>query len=134
MIFEAILSFRDKWKLLQKHFEFLTRQSLRLALARTRHERRFFRIPRRGPQETEFGLAWGGFVDFLVIPKDSDGDSWGLSQNFKTSNGSLKTIPTSIRGRLWKLRFLGPDRPSAGPRVISKGPEGVSQVTPRRNP
>ena len=41
MIFEAIPSFRDKWKLLQKRFEFLTDQSPRLAPARTRHEREF---------------------------------------------------------------------------------------------
>ena len=41
MILDAISSFRDKWKLRQKHFEFLTNQSPRLALARTRHEREF---------------------------------------------------------------------------------------------
>ena len=28
-------------------------------------------------RKTEFGLPWGGFVDFLVIPKDSEGESWG---------------------------------------------------------
>jgi hypothetical protein len=41
MILDAIPSFRDKWKLRQKHFEFLTNQSPRLAFARTRHEREF---------------------------------------------------------------------------------------------
>ena len=29
------------------------------------YERRFLRIPRRGPQKTEFGLAWGSCVGFL---------------------------------------------------------------------
>ena len=41
MIFEAIPWFWDKRELLQKRFGFLTGQSLRLALARTRHEREF---------------------------------------------------------------------------------------------
>ena len=50
---------------------------------------------------------------------------WG--RNFKTSNGSLKTLPTSIRGRLWKVCFLGPRHGSAGSPVICDGPERVSQ-------
>ena len=48
VIFGAISPFRDKWKLLQKHFEFLTNQSLRMALAKTGHERGFLRgVPGR---------------------------------------------------------------------------------------
>ena len=69
-----------------------------------------------------------------MIPKDSEGDSWGLARNFKTSNGSLRMLPTSIRGRLWKLGFEGPDPTFAGFLVISKGSEGGSQVAPRGNP
>ena len=153
MIFEAIPSFRDKWKLLQKHYQSLTNQSLRLALARTRHERRFTRVPRRGPQKTDFGAAWGGLVDFLapvpesefgppwggsvdflVIPKDSEGDSWGLARNFKTSNGSLRMLPTSIRGRLWKLGSEGPNPTSPGFLVIPKGSEEGFQVPTLGNP
>ena len=78
-------------------------------------------------QKTEFRSPWGGFVDFLVFPKDSEGESWGLARNFKTSNGSLKTLPTSIRGRLWKVCFLGPRHGSAGSPVFCEGPERVSQ-------
>ena len=93
MIFEAIPSFRDKWELLQKQCEILTRQSLRLALARTRHERQLFRTPRRGPQETEFGLPWGGFVDSRVIPKDSEGDSQGSEPKLQNVQRELKNDP-----------------------------------------
>ena len=50
VIFGAISPFRDKWKLLQKHFEFLTNQSLRMALARTRHEREFLRGREKTPE------------------------------------------------------------------------------------
>ena len=42
MIFGAIPSFRKRSKLLQKQYGILTRQTLRLALAKTRHERGFF--------------------------------------------------------------------------------------------
>ena len=48
-------------------------------------------------------------------------------QNFKTSNGRLKTLATSIRGRLWKVCFLRPRHGSAGSPVICEGPERVSQ-------
>ena len=81
-------------------------------------------------QKTEFGSPWGGFVDFLVIPKDSEGDSWGLARNFKTSNGSLRMLPTSIRGRVWKLGFEGPNPTCAGFLVVSKDPEWDFQVPP----
>ena len=60
---------------------------------------------------------------FPVIPR-------GPTRNFKTSNGSLKTLPTSIRGRLWKVCFLGPRHGSAGSPVICEGPERVSQGRP----
>ena len=65
-----------------------------------------------------------------VIPKDSEGESWGLARNFKTSNGSLRMLPTSIRGRLWKLGFEGPDPTFAGFLVIPKGSEVDFQVPP----
>ena len=76
--------------------------------------------------KTEFGLPWGGFVDFLVIPKDSEGESWGLARNFKTSNGSLGMLPTSIRCRVWKLGFEGPNPTCAGFLVFSKDSERES--------
>ena len=70
------------------------------------------------------------FAGFLVIPKDPEGDSWGFARNFKTSNGSLRMLPTSNRGRLWKLRFLGPNPTLAGFLVIPKDSEGDSWVQP----
>ena len=76
--------------------------------------------------ENRIRLTMGRFVDFLVIPKDSEGESWGLARNFKTSNGSLKMIPTSIRGRLWKVGFLGPNPTSPGFLAIPKDSEGYS--------
>ena len=65
-----------------------------------------------------------------LIPKDSEGESWGLARHFKTSNGSLRMLPTSIRGRLWKLGFEGPDPTFAGFLVIPKGSERDFQVPP----
>ena len=88
--------------------------------------RRLWKLGFEGPDPT--------FAGFLVIPKDSEGESWGLARNFKTSNGSLRMLPTSIRGRLWKLRFLGPSRPSAGSLVIPKDSEEDFQVPTLGNP
>ena len=74
------------------------------------------------------------FAGFLVIPKDSEGESWGLARNFKTSNGSLKTLATLIRGRLWKVCFLRPNPTSPGFLVIPKGSEVDFQVPTLGNP
>ena len=80
-------------------------------------------VVHRKPNSGQHGaVSWFPRVP-NVIPR-------GRRQNFKTSNGSLKKLPTSIRGRLWKLRFLGPSRPSAGSLVISKGSEVDFQVSP----
>jgi hypothetical protein len=65
-----------------------------------------------------------------VFSKDSEGESWGLARNFKTSNGSLGMLPTSIRCRVWKLGFEGPNPTCAGFLVFSKDPEGDFQVSP----
>ena len=83
---------------------------------------RLWKLGFEGPDPT--------FAGFLVIPKDSEGESWGLARNFKTSNGSLRMLPTSIRGRLWKLGFEGPDPTFAGFLVIPKGSEVDFQVPP----
>ena len=71
---------------------------------------------------------------FRVIPKESEGDSWGLARNFKTSNGSSKTLATLIRGRLWKVCFLRPNPTSPGFLVIPKGSEVDFQVPTFGNP
>ena len=79
---------------------------------------RLWKLGFEGPDPT--------FAGFLVIPKDSEGESWGLARNFKTSNGSLRMLPTSIRGRLWKLGSEGPNPTCAGFLVFSKDSEGES--------
>ena len=79
---------------------------------------RLWKLGSEGPNPT--------FAGFLVIPKDSEGDSWGLARNFKTSNGSLRMPPVSIRGRLWKVCFLGPNPTCPGFLAIPKDSEGNS--------
>ena len=72
-------------------------------------------------------------VDFPGCPgvvEDSEGESWGLARNFKTSNGSLRMLPTSIRGRVWKLGSEGPNPTCAGFLVFSKDSERDFQVPP----
>ena len=83
---------------------------------------RLWKLGFEGPDPT--------FAGFLVIPKDSEGESWGLARNFKTSNGSLRMLPTSIRGRVWKLGSEGPNPTCAGFLVFSKDSERDFQVPP----
>ena len=64
--------------------------------------------------------------DSVRFPWAPNGIPRGLSQNFKTSNGRLKTLATSIRGRLWKVCFLGPRHGSVGFPVLCDDPERVS--------
>ena len=97
-----------------------------LRMPPTSNRGRLWKLRFLGPNPT--------FAGFLVIPKDSEGDSWGFARNFKTSNGSLRMPPTSNRGRLWKLRFLGPNPTFAGFLVIPKDSEGDSWVSTRGNP
>ena len=146
MIFEAIPSFRDKWKLLQKQFEILTSQSLRLGPAKDVHvsgktgsasetrKRRWECVVEKNiglhcgkttpgvpgnPIRVTVGQIAGNHRDPCRIHRRS-------RQNFKTSNGRLKTLATSIRGRLWKVCFLGPRHGSAGFPVLCDDPERVS--------
>ena len=77
----------------------------------------------RGSWDSAIGSVVEQYQRFPRVP---NGIPRGLSQNFKTSNGSLKTLATLIRGRLWKVCFLGPNPTSPGFLAIPKDSEGDS--------
>ena len=91
-IFDAISSFRDKWKLLQKRFDILTNQSLRLALAKRRHERQFLN---RGEGAQVSGLG--------PRPKLADWDRGctpHVGNRFLNKNAKFQPSATGSRGRI----------------------------------